>query len=111
MRMWMIPPEQLCRSHLLGEHVEIHMLCGTLLKGKSIQGYIDNGLVEPNRLEQRHFALVEEMRRRGYRHVSPIDFEAVMLRKSFPDNVVDVQKSINDLRQRCKDCSTKMGVL
>jgi hypothetical protein len=30
MRMWMVPPKVMCRKHLLGEHVEIHMLAGSL---------------------------------------------------------------------------------
>ena len=41
MRMWMVNPEILCRKHLLGEHVELHMLVGWIIKGKSIQGYLD----------------------------------------------------------------------
>jgi len=28
MRMWMLNPKALCRKHLMGEHVEIHMLVG-----------------------------------------------------------------------------------
>ena len=36
MRMWLVPPSHMCRKHLLGEHVELHMLLGTLKKGKSI---------------------------------------------------------------------------
>lgn len=33
MRMWLVPPSHMCRKHLLGEHVELHMLLGTLKKG------------------------------------------------------------------------------
>ena len=46
MRMWMVPPSKMCRQHLLGEHVEIHMLVGTMRKGKSMQGFYDNRLVD-----------------------------------------------------------------
>jgi len=28
--MWMTPPAGMCRKHLLGEHVELHMLLGQL---------------------------------------------------------------------------------
>ena len=38
MRMWMLPPECMCRKHLLGEHVELHMLLGSMRRGKSIEG-------------------------------------------------------------------------
>lgn len=38
MRMWMLPPETMCRKHLLGEHVELHMLLGSLRRGKTLTG-------------------------------------------------------------------------
>lgn len=38
MRMWNINPRYMCRKHLLGEHVETHMLVGSLRKEKSVQG-------------------------------------------------------------------------
>ena len=40
MRMWMLPPETMCRKHLLGEHVELHMLLGSLRRGKNIDGFL-----------------------------------------------------------------------
>jgi hypothetical protein len=43
MRMWMVWPELMCRKHLLGEHVEIHMLLGALNKGHRVQGFINKG--------------------------------------------------------------------
>lgn len=36
MRMWMVPPELMCRQHLLGEHVELHMFVGAINKGTSV---------------------------------------------------------------------------
>ena len=36
MRMWMIDPKLLCRKHLLGEHLEIHMFVGTINKGINV---------------------------------------------------------------------------
>ena len=61
MRMWLVTPKLMCDKHLLGEHVEMHMFVGCLLKGKSIQGYIDKGLVDVSLLTARHGALVKEM--------------------------------------------------
>ncbi len=46
MRMWNVLPEYLCRKHLLGEHVEMHMFVGTIKRGVSLNGYIKNKLVE-----------------------------------------------------------------
>lgn len=102
MRMWMVNPKIMCRKHLLGEHLELHMIVGAVLKGNSIQGYIDNNLIEPKSLLQRHSALVEEMEARGYCHSSPI--------KTPPDwflNIdfeIDKQKSLSDLLDRCEEC-------
>lgn len=47
MRMWMVPPIVMCQQHLLGEHVEMHMLIGAMKKGTSMAGYCQNGLMEP----------------------------------------------------------------
>ena len=73
MRMWMLPPETMCRKHLLGEHVELHMLLGSLRRGKNIDGFLAGKLVDPRRMFRRHEELVLEMERRGYRHASPLD--------------------------------------
>jgi hypothetical protein len=76
MRIWDIEPARLCRSHLLGEHRELHGLWNILTLGK--QGYRHHP--ETKRwvgrlaaLHARHEALVAEMRRRGYDHASPLD--------------------------------------
>ncbi len=76
MRIWDIPPERLCRKHLLGEHRELHGLWNILTQGKV--GYRRHP--ETRRWEgklaalyARHGALVAEMARRGYRHASPLD--------------------------------------
>ncbi len=66
MRMWMVDPKKMCRKHLLGEHVEIHMMVGTLLKGRSIDGFLERGLLEPQSARIRHDALAAEMQARGY---------------------------------------------
>lgn len=105
MRMWMLPPEMLCRKHLLGEHVECHMLLGCLQKGKSIQGFIDKGLVEVHHLEERHLRLASEMVSRGYNHNSPFppmeELEPLLYRAG----KVDVARSAEELSRRCKDCA------
>lgn len=73
MRMWMIDPKIMCRQHLLGEHVEIHMFIATMRRGKSVKGYLQKGLLEVHNLYARHEELVEEMNRRGYNHNSKVD--------------------------------------
>ena len=78
MRIWDVPPEELCRAHLLGEHRELHGLWNILARG--LTGYRSHP--ETRRwdgklaaLYRRHEALVTEMGRRGYRHASPLDPE------------------------------------
>ena len=100
MRMWMIKPDTLCRKHLLGEHVELHMLVGCIDKGYSIQGYIENGLIDTGNIKSRHEQLSQEMKRRGYNHKS--DLKKVIY--SGPAGHVEIQKSLNDLHNRCTDC-------
>ncbi len=71
MRIWDISAERLCRSHLLGEHGELHAIWSILTKNK--KGYLHHpevlsmdGASESPYL--RHGRLVAEMGRRGYRH-------------------------------------------
>ena len=76
MRIWDLPPERLCRQHLLGEHRELHAVWVILTRGK--KGYADHPEVRRWRgklkaLFLRHEQLVEEMKARGYRHRSPLD--------------------------------------
>lgn len=110
MRMWMIDPALMCRQHLLGEHVELHMFVGSMRKGISMKGYCENNLMEPRKLPERHEALVAEMRSRfGTNHKSPMDAEAVAaLVEALPpeerDAVVDVPSAEADLRGRCPRC-------
>lgn len=103
MRLWMVDPKILCRRHLLGEHVECHMFLGTISKGKSIQGYLDRGLVEVHNLAIRHDQLAQEMINRGYNHQSPFpaDYQGQKL------GIVDRDKSLTDLIRRCSDCKKR----
>lgn len=99
MRMWMVSPDKMCRKHLLGEHVELHMLVGSLNRNKSIQGFLDKGLLEPQNIQQRHDVLVQEMKNRGYKHNSPLpDFHTDIVGE------VSVEKSESDLKERCEVC-------
>jgi hypothetical protein len=97
--MWMIEPGLLCRQHLLGEHNETHMLLGSLKMKKNISGYLKNGLLEPQNLDKRHNELVVEMKRRGYKHKSPLVVEIEV-----PVGYVNCSKSVSDLRERCTHC-------
>lgn len=102
MRMWMVEPQLLCRKHLLGEHVELHMFVGTLNKNISIEGYLGNGLLEVHNIKSRHKALIKEMEARGMNHKSPLpDFV------EFEAGKVDVDRSLRELRERCNFCAAR----
>lgn len=100
MRMWLVDPSKMCRKHLMGEHVEMHMFVGTINAGKNISGYVSRGLVDTSLIKQRHQELAQEMQRRGYNHQSTLsDFQMT------PHvGKVDAQNSEKELAKRCKDC-------
>ncbi len=103
MRMWMVQPDLLCRKHLMGEHVELHMLVGSLNKGKSVKGFVDDGLIEVQSVRDRHEQLAVEMLRRGYNHKSPLpEFD------SFIAGSVNVSDNIEELKRRCSDCKERI---
>ena len=98
--MWKVEPNKLCRKHLLGEHAEMHMFAGTIRAGKSVQGYLDKGLVELRAILPRHERLKAEMLKRGYRHASPL--QAIPVQPNL--GKVDVASNYRELRRRCSDC-------
>jgi hypothetical protein len=99
MRMWMVNPRLMCDQHLLGEHVELHMLVGTLLRKRSVAGFVANKLIEVHNVRARHAQLVDEMTRRGMNHRSPLPaFRSRRLGK------VDAQLNLKELAGRCRHC-------
>jgi Pyrimidine dimer DNA glycosylase len=78
MRIWDVPPRQLCRQHLLGEHRELHGLWNILTVHNGVGGYshhpeTQRWVGKTRALFERHERLVAEMDRRGYQHKSPLD--------------------------------------
>jgi len=104
MRMWKVNPKLLCRKHLLGEHLEMHMFLGAIENNKPLQGYINSGLVEIHNIKKRHDKLAEEMLSRGYNHKSPMN-----LKFNLPKGgKVDVDKNIEELQRRCEECKRRI---
>lgn len=111
MRMWMLPPESLCRRHLLGEHVELHMLLGAMRRGTNLRGFLEGGLIDPRRLYERHEQLAREMERRGYHHRSPLDeakCRAAARRYEGTHARVDAEANARELKRRCPDCARRL---
>jgi hypothetical protein len=91
MRIWDIDPALLCRSHLLGEHRELHGLWNILAHNK--RGYSQHPetkrwVGKQAALFNRHEMLVAEMLKRGYGHHSPLD-GAVATGSAFQDVFID----------------------
>lgn len=112
MRMWMVDPRILCDKHLLGEHVETHMFAGSILKGTSMRGYLEAGLLDGTQLAKRHERLVEEMKARGMKHQSKFP-DAPAQRAIFAKvgGEVDGEASLAELLTRCSRCSERFAAL
>lgn len=102
MRMWMVNSRDMCRQHLLGEHVEIHMFVGAMLKGTSMDGYIEGNMFEPSSLWRRHEDLVAEMLRRGYNHSS--DLADYHVPDEWRQVTIDRKAAAAELFRRCSIC-------
>lgn len=73
--MWDVDPRKLCRKHLLGEHREIHALFTILREDRSAYRKHPETIRWEGKLPalaHRHDRVVEEMRKRGYGHYSPL---------------------------------------
>jgi hypothetical protein len=101
--MWKIPPHLMCRQHLLGEHVEMHMFRSNLVRGRSLAGYLAKGLVEIHNLKTRHDELAAEMKARGYSHQSP--FQKLQLPKA---GRVNTRANFKELERRCPECRKRI---
>jgi hypothetical protein len=106
MRIWDIPPEKLCRQHLLGEHRELHAIWSILTKNK--KGYSHhpetvrwNGKLRA--LYLLHEEIVKEMKLRGFNHNSPLDDSYVKGKSVQKDFVTSVENQIKTLKiKKCK---------
>lgn len=109
MRMWMVDVRGMCQKHLVAEHLECHMFCGTLRKGISVKGYLESGCLETVSLDSRHQELADEMLRRGGRHLTPFA-PAISQRElsEWPSVTIDRGKSLDLLISRCPECKERM---
>ena len=107
MRIWDIPPSQLCRKHLLGEHRELHAIWTVLTQDK--KGYRKHP--ETIRWEgklaalyNRHEEEVKEMLERKYAHHSPLD-KALATGRANQDSMVNtIAEQIELLKNKGCQC-------
>jgi hypothetical protein len=103
--MWMIKVETMCQQHLLGEHVECHMISGSINKKKSLRGFAENNCLQLYSLKKRHDEIATEMGRRGMNHKSPLEVPDVSyLSDKEIFSLVDQKKSHQEIKKRCEKC-------
>ena len=110
-RIWDIPPQYLCRNHLLGEHRELHGVFKEITDNK--KGYSNHPETKrwKNKLGAlwfRHLKLVKEMEKRNYKHKSNIQFNCVLNKTNLVQN-----EYVNTLEEQLeniinKGCSCKI---
>lgn len=109
MRIWDIEPDILCRQHLLGEHRELHALWTILTqdrKGYSNHPETKRWVGRLPALFLRHEALVKEMKKRGYKHNSPINNEGIKGLDIQTQFLHTPEEQFELLRQKQCECRT-----
>jgi hypothetical protein len=102
----------MCNKHLLGEHVECHMLVGHLQRKRQITNYIRGNLLEPQSLREIHEQLALEMESRNMMHKSPLpEYDLSYLPDIHRTYKVNVEESWFDLSKRCSECRARLVVL
>lgn len=98
-------------QHLLGEHVECHMFLGSMIKGKSLEGYYRNGLFfGPGTLAKRHKELSEYIGG----HNSPLRLSKTdkkFIRQNYPEVEITEAlrlKALETLISRCSICKMNL---
>lgn len=107
MRIWDIPPNRLCRQHLLGEHSELHALWNILTQGRKGFSKHPETLRWKGKLKAlflRHEALVEEMKNRGYRHRTPLDARLALGAEHQSEFIDTPEEQMDILRKKKCSC-------
>ncbi|MPN24055.1 hypothetical protein SDC9_171449 [bioreactor metagenome] len=107
MRIWDIPPEKMCRNHLLGEHRELHAMWSIIINNKKAYAHHPETLRWKGKLKAlylRHETLVKEMEARGYKHHTPLD-PALATGNDVQDEFVNTyEEHVRILKEKGCDC-------
>ncbi len=108
MRIWDVPPSELCRVHLLGEHRELHALWTILTQDR--RGYRKHPETirwegKLGALYLRHEELAAEMGRRGYNHASDLDETLAVGERVQTEFVDSVTRQRDLLRDKPCECA------
>lgn len=110
MRIWDLPPERLCRSHLLGEHNELHAMWNVITQNR--RGYSHHPETKRWKGKLRalfhvHEGIVREMLARGYNHKSPLDKKLAKGKKKQDEFVDTLDRQIEILWRKGCGCDIR----
>jgi len=107
MRIWDIPPQFLCDTHLKAEHGELHGVWNIHTLGKTGYSHHPEAKRWTGKLQAlflRHEVLAFEMQQRGMNHKSPLD-EALATGDSVQREMVNtIEEQIELLRKKGCGC-------
>ncbi|MBN2487416.1 MAG: pyrimidine dimer DNA glycosylase [Methanosarcinaceae archaeon] len=107
MRIWDIPPEKLCRNHLLGEHRELHAMWSIITNNKKAYSNHPETRRWRGKLKAlyiRHEKLVTEMGNRGYKHHTPLNEKFATGECEQTEFVTPYEEQVELLRKKCCGC-------
>ena len=107
MRIWDLETKFLCNQHLLGEHRELHAIWSILTKNKKGYSKHPETLRWRGKLKalfNRHKAEVKEMKNRGFKHFSDLNFKLASgssIQKNFLNSAEEQKKILKNKFCRC----------
>jgi hypothetical protein len=107
LRIWDIPPQKLCRQHLLGEHRELHAIWVVLTQNKLGYSRHPETLRWRGKLHAlyiRHSLLVNEIKNRGYEHKSNLEKKLATGLKTQSEYVDSYDEQIRILKGKKCHC-------
>jgi len=106
MRIWDIPPEKLCRHHLIGEHSEQHAIWSILTQNKKGFSHHPETIRWKGKLHAlylRQQGVVKEMLRRWMKHNSSMN-KLLATGLDYQDEYVDSINRKNILKKKSYKC-------
>lgn len=101
----MLPVDEMCMTHIVGEHGEIHKHRHCFIKKYSISGRVNDIVqIEPKSMKKRHDELAKVLN-----HNSPYKQPSISyLRKEERTAKVNLDESRKELIKRCPKCREKI---
>lgn len=100
MRMWMIPPKCMCKTHIAGEHGEIHKFKHSFEKQQSMDTRIAKRQIFPALMQKRHNELAMYLNHNSPYTQPDIDYIPVTIELT----QLDIIYNIAELYDKCEKC-------